>query len=428
MKTIVPELSRFKKSVMLLIAAASLSTSATAQVSGGTNGLNFDNYTLQSGTALQVGARYLFSNVDNNTDAVVTLDSLVNGAKLNKIDDNSNGIGYKQAFQPAVQSGNVIGYSYAVFTISFFEHNTTTPKSIATVNATALDLDGNSTLKEFARINVGNGGTTNYMTATPDISVTSILLGDFMGQNILGIERNGIDTSALANMFTATNTGISSFSVKYGTFTTVPSSSVRQYSLYMKGFAYPPSTLPVKLTSFTATLNNSKADLKWITATEINASHFVIERSFDGINFTQAGLMFATGNSTEKVNYSFSDNLMASASSVVWYRLVSVDMDGKTELSETRIIWLNKQKEAEVSIVTFPNPASSEIRITVPANWQNKPVVYELFNMGGQVVRRIQNANSSQTETISLTGLGSGVYVAKVTCEGQSAKQRIVKQ
>jgi hypothetical protein len=36
------------------------------------------------------------------------------------------------------------------------------------------------------------------------------------------------------------------------------------------------STLPVQLKNFTAQLNNNKVDLKWVTSTEINTSHFVI--------------------------------------------------------------------------------------------------------------------------------------------------------
>ncbi|MBK9382819.1 MAG: hypothetical protein IPN39_16065 [Chitinophagaceae bacterium] len=38
---------------------------------------------------------YRFSDVTTKyVDAIVTIDSLVNGAKVNKIDDNSNGVGY----------------------------------------------------------------------------------------------------------------------------------------------------------------------------------------------------------------------------------------------------------------------------------------------------------------------------------------------
>jgi hypothetical protein len=62
--------------------------------------------------------------------------------------------------------------------------------------------------------------------------------------------------------------------------------------------------LPVKLVSFTAMLSsNKKVDLEWVTASEINTSHFVIERSTDGSTFSDAGTVFAFGNTTEQKNY-----------------------------------------------------------------------------------------------------------------------------
>ena len=48
--------------------------------------------------------------------------------------------------------------------------------NLQTVGATALDIDGNATLKEFAEIDMG-GGNATYMSTTPDISVISILSG-----------------------------------------------------------------------------------------------------------------------------------------------------------------------------------------------------------------------------------------------------------
>ena len=424
---------QFFKKITLVIAVTILSVSVNAQSGpgGGSSngtGLKFDNFQLTSGTDLQVGAKYIFQNVDNNVDAEISIDSLVNGAKINKIDDNSNGTGYKEAFQPAVQSGGVIGSSYAVFTVKFFQHGSTTQVIIPIVNATALDLDGNNTLKEFVRINIGNGGTMNYMTATPDISISQINSGDFIAQNVLGIERNGIDTSSLANMFTASNSNISSFTIKYGANTSSPSNAVRQFSVYMKWFNYP-STLPVKLSSFSATLNNnSKVDLKWSTATETNLSHFVVERSSDGTSYSDAGMVFAYGNTASKVDYTLADNISSIQSGVIYYRLRSVDVDGKNQYSDVRIIRISKQSENNITILTYPNPVSNEIRITIPANWQNKIVVYEVFSLTGQMAKKIQSTNSSQTETLNVSNLNSGMYIVKVTCEGQTAQQKIVKQ
>lgn len=431
MKTVL----RKTKNVLPVIFLAIMVMSAFHSVAqpgsgGGNNELSFDNFTLISGLDLQVGAVYRFNDVITNTDALVSIDSLVNGAKVNKIDDNSNGIGYKQAFQPAVQSGNVIGYSYAVFKINFVEKGTSTPKLVQSVNATAIDIDGNNSLKEFARINVGNGGITSYlMNSNPDISVVNTGINEVQGLNIMGSERNGIDTSSLANMFTATNTNISSFTVKYGTLTTVPSSSTRQYSLYMKNFTYPGFTLPVKLASFTATLNNlNNAELKWTTAAEMNVSHFVVERSTDGIHFSDAGIVFAAGNSSSDMNYSFSDKLSGVTATVIWYRLRSVDMDESAEFSATKMIRIGNRNETGLSLTVYPNPVQQDLRVTIPAVWQNKKLVYEMIAVSGQVVNRTQSGNSSQTETLNVRSLAPGMYYVRVTCEGQMIQHKIIKQ
>lgn len=411
---------------LLLLSAAFVTVCSEAQ-SGGSNFV-FDNPTLQSGDSLQAGAEYLFLNVQANVDAVVRIDSLVNGASVNKIDDNSNGTGYKDAFQPVVQSGGVIGASYAVFTIRFYVHNTNTPYTVPVIFPTALDIDGSNSLKEFAEINVGMGGVMNYMPTTPDINVTQLSPGNFLGMNVSGVERNGIDTNSIANMFTGINTNVSYITIKYGTVTTNPSSAARQYSLYMNNFSYPGSVLPVKLASFTATLNNNNADLRWTTASEINVSHFTIERSFNGNEFSEAGLVFAKGELSSKTDYSFSDNLAGTSATVVYYRLRSADNDGKTEYSQTRMIRISRQKETGISILAFPNPVTSELRVTIPASWQNKMTVYEVYTISGQAAKRTQTTSSGQTETLNVSALAPGIYIVRVTCDGHTAQQRIVKQ
>ena len=189
------------------------------------------------------------------------------------------------------------------------------------------------------------------------------------------------------------------------------------------------STLPVKLASFTATLGtNNKANLKWTTSSEINTSHFTVQRSIDGTNFDDAGLVFAYGSADTKTDYSFADNISAISSSVIYYRLASVDIDGKTEYSETRMIRIGKQSANAISITAFPNPVINEVRVSIPNEWQNKKVVYEVVNAYGQVTQKMETVSSSQTETISTSSLSRGFYIVKVTCEGQSAQQKIVKQ
>jgi len=187
------------------------------------------------------------------------------------------------------------------------------------------------------------------------------------------------------------------------------------------------SVLPVKLLSFTATLNDNHTDLKWLTVSENNLSHYAVERSTDGKNFSEAGVVFAAGNSAEKIDYTFSDNNITSETNVIYYRLRSVSKDGKSELSETRVIRLGKQSQ-QVTIAAYPNPVSSELRITIPANWQGKKVSYEVFGNNGQIAAKNKTTHSSQTETINVSKLAPGFYIVKVACNNEVAQQKIIKQ
>jgi hypothetical protein len=198
---------------------------------------------------------------------------------------------------------------------------------------------------------------------------------------------------------------------------------------YNIDFGYTGIPLPLTLVSFTAQLNTENVvNLKWETVTEINVSHFEIEKSTDGINFTKAGTVSAKGNTEALTNYSMNDMVNGNPSSLFYYRLRSVDMDGKSQLSQTRIIRIDKQADKNISILTYPNPVSNEVRITIPASWQNKKVLYEIFNAEGKMVKRTAAASSSQTETINVNSLSSGFYIVRVSFEGQIALQKIIKQ
>ena len=192
----------------------------------------------------------------------------------------------------------------------------------------------------------------------------------------------------------------------------------------------PAIILPVKLMSFSAMLinNTNKVDLNWVTAAEINASHFVIERSTDGNTFSDAGMVFAFGNTREQKNYQYSDNISSLNTAIIYYRLRQVDIDGKFEYSTTRIIRIGKQTENNITILTYPNPVTTELRVTVPNNWQGKKITYTLVNANGQVAKKSENNNGGQTETVNVSTLAPGLYIMKATCGNETAQQKIVKQ
>jgi Secretion system C-terminal sorting domain len=430
MKTFVP-FTKFTCSVIALFVSL-ITGVAFAQSTVKAVTYSFSGPTLQSGSDLNVGAVYLFKNVTTGVDAKLRVDATVNGARLVDIDNNDGIYGYKEQIQPVVETGNATGESYVQFTISFYAANTNTLKAIQKANITPIDIDGYDALKEFVELSMGNSGMASYMRNSPDISLRRsgpANSGIFRADNVLGVDRVGVDTTARANMFTGSANNISSFSVKFGSVKTATGIIRREIGLYMKDFNYVNEVvLPVELASFTAMLiSDSKVDLKWTTAVEKNLSHIVIEKSLDGKEFADAGVVFANGNTSDEMNYSYSDKLNASQT-VVYYRLRFEDIDGHKQFSPIRAIRIAKQNEQKVTILTYPNPVTTELRVTVPRDWQGKKVSYEVLNNNGRLSIRTESGNSSQTEAINVSSLNSGVYLVRVTCNGETAVQKIVKQ
>lgn len=431
MKTVLHNTRNFLTPVFAAVLGL-FSVNSSAQ----TTEMVFENPSLVSGSNNADGAVYKFASVSPGKDALVTINgrssSMVSIANL-----DIHGQGFNKAFQPQIRynNGNVSTATswWIEFQVQFVNANTQTPASISEFHVTGLDIDGNgSRLQEWDAFYGGHTYTVENNSALTPANLTGTLnLPTLGGKRFLGClpDHGGIDTSATEIMTTVQYVNTSSMIFRLGATTTGSVTNAnRMYSVWFKNFAYaaPISTLPVKLTAFTASLNKNTVNLKWETASEINVSHFEIERSTDGVNFSEAGLVFAFGNSTDKMNYSFSDNVSALRQPVVYYRLRSVDNDGKNELSETRIIRLAAE-ENTLSLLTYPNPVQNELRVTLPASWQNKPVQIEIYQTNGQSAARKSSQSASQTETLNLSQLSPGIYFVRASSNGQIAQQKIVK-
>lgn len=89
------------------------------------------------------------------------------------------------------------------------------------------------------------------------------------------------------------------------------------------------TSLPVTLTSFTAKANKNSVNLAWATASELNASHYNVTRSIDGVNFAKIGRVTAANKAS---NYVYTD--FSPAKGTNYYQLIEEDFDGKTQKSE----------------------------------------------------------------------------------------------
>lgn len=402
--------------------------------------LVFQNSSLLSGTNGQNGAIYRFPNVTSGVDALLEIKGR-SGADVVLEGIDVTETGWSKALQPKLGvQGNITGIKnwWMEFELRFVRPNTNQAVTLTNFDITALDIDGDGlTISEYVEF---------YKTKNTLLESLTQLLTTQIGSSNSGpgntIEKDFRISGPIANFLNIDTAGTQVMStVKYQskdrmTFRLggqsaglgTSNAGVRFNSLWFRSFTYTaPRTLPVNLVSFNATMVNKNVALTWTTSQEKNASHFTIERSTDGVEFTDAGIIFTDGNSELARSYNFKDPMSTSGKGVLYYRLKMVDLDGKFDYSQIRLIKLSDTK-GKLELQTFPNPVVNELRITIPESWQNRQVVYEVYSGDGQLLKRFLNKSATQTEVINMQFYVPGIYVVKALNDKEIASQRVIKR
>jgi PQQ-dependent dehydrogenase (s-GDH family) len=192
-------------------------------------------------------------------------------------------------------------------------------------------------------------------------------------------------------------------------------------------FASSNFTLPMELLTFTGSLQNAGTLLRWTTENETNASHFVVERSLDGVQFESIGQVKAKGNSTNRTNYLSTDAEVYSLNTpTVYYRLKMVDKNNEFKYSNVITISVSDMN----SIVTVsPNPVTNiaQVRINPEANGYVK---WTLVDNAGRAIQYNQiyvQKNSINTFSINMESLAQGAYYLQLSGAGMDKKVKLQK-
>lgn len=168
------------------------------------------------------------------------------------------------------------------------------------------------------------------------------------------------------------------------------------------------SGLPIKLLSFNGYNNGNMNVLKWSTAQEVNNSHFEIERSIDGIEFTNIGSLKGATNSAIKINYTFND--YAPFRRINYYRLKQYDKDGKFTYS--KIITVDNLKISP-TIKIFPNPFTDYVTVNV-CDVKNYDRLVSITDVAGKILANYTLLIGKTQLQLNLKHLKSGTYFIKV--------------
>lgn len=146
-----------------------------------------------------------------------------------------------------------------------------------------------------------------------------------------------------------------------------------------KGYAEYQSALPVSLVEFTASANNGSNVLQWKTAAEVNSSHFIIQRSHNGVDFENIGSTTAAGNSNTLTTYSFTD--FTPHSFINYYRLIMVDQNSSKEYSS--IVFVKTGDDNSFKIIAAALSSSSRsVTVTATSTLNQKALMQVIDNTG----------------------------------------------
>ncbi|NML22306.1 hypothetical protein HHL16_15590 [Pseudoflavitalea sp. G-6-1-2] len=176
-------------------------------------------------------------------------------------------------------------------------------------------------------------------------------------------------------------------------------------------------TLPVTIKSFTAEKQTGGVQLKWTTTDESNFKETAIERATDGVHFNVIGTVPAQPGSAPEKNYSLLDD--KAVAGIISYRLKMIDLDGTAKYSVIRIV-NNTSDDGKWSV--FPNPASAQTSIALPASWQQAPISWTLIDMQGKQLRTGKEYSSGIIQ-LSLSGIPPGRYQIMLQHSAKSLKQ-----
>jgi Secretion system C-terminal sorting domain len=176
-----------------------------------------------------------------------------------------------------------------------------------------------------------------------------------------------------------------------------------------------PNTLPVTGMQLSAQGNGGSVNLQWQTLTEINTSHFIVEKSNDNYNWIKTDSLKAAGSSNSEKQYNSYD---FKAGQLNYYRVKQVDKNGRYTYSNTVSVNNNT-----ASATVYPNPFVSQVQIDLVSETAKKAVVIITDMQGRKLINKAWSIAKGRNNNIvsEVKNFTTGMYFIEVkTTDGAS--------
>lgn len=175
------------------------------------------------------------------------------------------------------------------------------------------------------------------------------------------------------------------------------------------------NSLPIELLKFEAVYANGQVDINWVTVTETNNKHFIIERSSNGVDFTPTQTIASNapnGTSLQTLSYYTKD--LQPLFGLSYYRLKQVDINGAY-----KIFPIVRVHVGNTSVVlVYPNPAAGEVSVETSDDYNDATI--DIINViGKKISSLVLDGNKGK---LNINDLDNGVYFLTVS-NGVTTKQ-----
>ena len=186
--------------------------------------------------------------------------------------------------------------------------------------------------------------------------------------------------------------------------------------------AFNATVLPITLKYFTAWKRPDANRLTWMTTQEDKFSHFEIERSFDGINFTRIGSKKGKGTSNIETNYMFDDNDIRT---VQYYRLKQIGLAGNYIYSN--VIRINRDDVNKATVI-FSNRITTSLSLRIIDMESKNLSIMIIDNSGREIKTQQVKINPGENSfNLNTTTIPSGFYYLMLTGENYKRTFSFVK-
>ena len=184
------------------------------------------------------------------------------------------------------------------------------------------------------------------------------------------------------------------------------------------------TALPVTLVSFNGQSIGNNVSLSWLTTTESDFSHFIVEKSLNGTDFKA----LIRTNTKGAGSYTETDNNAFADAATLYYRLKIVDLNGQFSYSE--IIVVKQTGGYSNSVSVYPNPVQGNNVWLKLQSTQTGKVAVKVVDFSGRIILTQNSTVVAGSNVILLSNfkqLTTGMYSVIVELNNERFITKIVK-